>query len=246
MQIRIKSADDFHKLLNALISELAQALDHFGLVRDLDAAHEKFLQAFNQCHTFWYLTRRAHVDATLIRLCKAYDQNADSLNLRNLIDTIEANLHIFDEAGFRQRLKDNPFVESLAETARRPDSATLAADKLLVNEKSDARVKTLMLWRHNFIAHRGASKLLKGTNLGEEYPLRFTDIESLLEDGWRIANSYSILFIAQSHSRRMMGHDDYLRVLEGLQAQVDAHDAKIREELERFGLPAARGSAAAS
>ena len=38
-------------------------------------AHVSLARAFNQSQTFQHLTRRAHIDATLQRLCKAYDQN---------------------------------------------------------------------------------------------------------------------------------------------------------------------------
>ncbi len=221
MQIAIEDADQFHTLLTALIGELTQAKDHFGLVRDLDEASEEYARELNESQTFWYLTRRAHIDAVVSRLCKAYDQNSKSLNLRNLLDTIAANLHHFDEAGFRERRKDSPFVETLAASARRPDPAQLAADKQLVNEKTNALVKNLMKWRNWFVAHRDAGKILNGRVLGEEYPLSFDDVQTLLNNGLSIVNRYSILFIATSHMDRMLGHDDYLRVLLAVRAQLD-------------------------
>lgn len=155
MKIAIKDATQFHTLPNALIGEFTQARDHFRQVRDLDSARSEFLTAFAQSQTFWHLTRRAHLDATLQRLCKAYDQHKTSLNLRNLLDTVEANLYVFDEAGFRERLKHNPFVESLAKDVRRPDLAELRADKLLVSEGTDARVKNLMMWATSFCSAPG-------------------------------------------------------------------------------------------
>lgn len=69
MKITIRDASEFHTLLKALIGELTQAQDHVRLVRDLDAAHAAFGREFNASQTFWYLTRRAHLDATLQRLC---------------------------------------------------------------------------------------------------------------------------------------------------------------------------------
>ncbi len=234
MQIAIRNAAEFHKLLTVLIGELTQAHDHFRLVRDLDGAHAEFARAFNESQTFWHLTRRAHIDATLQRLCKAYDQHKASLNLRNLLDTIDANQHLFDEAGFRDRLKGNPFVESLAKDARRPDPAQLQHDKSLVSEDSNPLVKNLMMWRHLFVAHRDTGKLLKGVELGAQYPLTFTDVQKLLDDGLRIANRYSILFIATAHASAIVGHDDYLKVLQAVRAQLDAHEARLQGELRQF------------
>jgi hypothetical protein len=63
MKITMHEANEFHALLKALIGELTQAQDHFRLVRDLDAAHAAFGREFNESQTFWYLTRRAHLDA---------------------------------------------------------------------------------------------------------------------------------------------------------------------------------------
>ena len=65
MEIRIKDAGEFHTLLNALIGELTQAQDHFGLVTDLNAAaRAEYAQVFDQSRTFWYLTYRAQREAT--------------------------------------------------------------------------------------------------------------------------------------------------------------------------------------
>ena len=231
MEIRIKDAGEFHTLLNALIGELTQAQDHFGLVTDLNAAaRAEYAQVFDQSQTFWYLTHRAHIDAALHRLYRAYDRDSRSLSLLSLLNLISDNLLYFDEPEFRKRLKDNPFVDSLAETARRPDLTQLEHDKSLVNADTNPLVKNLRMWRHKAGAHRDAKTLLKDVSLSDEYPLSFTDIQTLLDDGVRIVNHYSYLFIAGVHADRILGHDDYLNVLRTVQAQLDAHDARRQEE----------------
>jgi hypothetical protein len=45
-----------------------------------------------------------------------------------LVSLIKANLHLFDEPNFRERLKDSAFVDSLAADVRRPDSSQLEKD----------------------------------------------------------------------------------------------------------------------
>lgn len=231
MEIRIKDAGEFYTLLNALIGELTQAQDHFGLVTDLNAAaRAEYAQVFDQSRTFWYLTYRAQREATLHRLYRAYDKDSRSLSLLSLLDTIATNVHYFDEAEFRERLKDNPFVDSLAETARRPDLTQLKLDQDLVNEATNPLVKNLRMWRNKAGAHRDANTLLEGVSLDDEYPLSFTDIQTLLNHGVRIVNHYSNLFTAAVHADRMLGHDDYLGVLRAVQAQLDAYDARRQEE----------------
>ena len=236
MEIKTKDAGEFQTLLEALIGELTQAQDHFGLVTDLtDAASGEYARVFAQSQAFWYLTRRAHIDAALHRLYRAYDRDSRALSLLSLLNLISDNLPYFDEPEFRKRLKDNPFVDSLAETPRRPDLTLLEHDKSLVNEDTNPLVKNLRMWRHKAGAHRDAKTLLKDVSLGDEYPLRFTDIQTLLDDGLRIVNYYSNLFIAGVHANRILGHDDYLNVLRAVQAQLDTHDARLQEELDGEG-----------
>lgn len=59
MQITIRDAEQFLKLLEALIAELTQAQDHFRLVHDLDAAHADFAREFSG--SIWMRTMRACV-----------------------------------------------------------------------------------------------------------------------------------------------------------------------------------------
>lgn len=47
----------------------------------------------------------------MLGLCMVYDQHPKSLNPVNLLDTIKANIEIFDERSFRQRLMMNPVVD---------------------------------------------------------------------------------------------------------------------------------------
>jgi len=107
MQIQIKNSGEFHSLLTALLDELVDARTHLTLYKDLVKAHDEYATEFSQSWTFWSLTLSAHIDAVHLRLCKAYDQHEKgnpTLNLRNLLHTIEANLYLFDEANFRARL----------------------------------------------------------------------------------------------------------------------------------------------
>src|ERR1035438_323928 len=170
MQIKIQNSEEFLRLLNALVDELVASQIHFKLRQDLYAAMPEYSEEFGQSWTFWSLTLEAHMDAVVHRLCRAYDQRGGSppsLNLRNLLDTIEANLHFFDEEDFRHRLKGNPFVESLAETARRPDPAQLAIDKESVSS-SGGRVRNLVVWRNEFFAHRNSAHVLEGESRGDQ------------------------------------------------------------------------------
>ncbi len=164
MEIKIASANEFERLLNGLCDETVTACIHFRLFSDLKEARRHNATVFNQAWTFWSLTFQAHLDTTLFRLCKVYDQNTSSLNLRNLLDTIEANIGIFEVENFKIRLKDNPYVESLAMDAKRPNSAVLMTDRETVSD-CNPLVKALVFWRNNFYAHRSAKHVAAEKNL---------------------------------------------------------------------------------
>jgi hypothetical protein len=48
MRIRISSADEFERLLNALSDETVSACIHFQLYTDLEAARAQYATAFHQ------------------------------------------------------------------------------------------------------------------------------------------------------------------------------------------------------
>lgn len=117
MKIDVSDAAEFKRLLEALVNELLDAHEHFCLHQGLAAAVPDYQAEFNQSAAFWSLAMTAHMDATLLRLCKAYDQyEGTSLNLTNFLETIGAYLHLFDEPNFRERLKDTRSLTLLQKT----------------------------------------------------------------------------------------------------------------------------------
>jgi hypothetical protein len=233
MRIKISSADEFERLLNALCDETVNACIHFRLYTDLEAARPEYATAFHQSWTFWSLTFQSHWDTTLFRLCKIYDQHSTSLNLRNLLDTIENNIGIFDVENFRERLKGNAFVDSLASGAKRPDIAKLKKDRETVSD-SDPHVKALVFWRNNFFAHRSAKHVAERKNLADHYTFDTSAVDSLLKNAMRILNGYSVLFRASSYSTQIVGHDDYRYVLRTITEAVKRHDEDVDREPGKF------------
>lgn len=235
MKLKLKSAEEFRRLLTTLLDDLVDARFHFRLHQDLDKAIEEYGLEFSQSPTFWNLTRRAHIDAALIRLCKAYDTNDQpALNLRNLLDTVQAHLSIFNEPDFRERLKGNAFVDSLAAELKPPDHAQLEKDIRAVSV-ADPLVKKLVIWRHNYLAHRNSDYALNPSDLSSRYPPLFTEIDTLLNRALEVGNRYSLLFDASVCSTMMVGRDDYLNVLEAVREHVQASQRRLNEHSERLG-----------
>ncbi|MFC2072154.1 hypothetical protein ACFLUU_05525 [Chloroflexota bacterium] len=213
MEIKIKSSNQFNGLLNSLAGEIIDGECYFKLHEDLITAIPDYEEVYNQSNTFWSLTTKALLDATLSRLCRVYDQHSNSLSLCNLLDTIEANLEIFDTENFKERLQDNPFVRSLAQTARRPNADTLKQDMQSAND-TDPLVKKLVIWRNSILAHKTATVVVKQIDITKNYPISRDDISLLLSRATAILNGYSGLFRASTYLTQIIGHDDYLYILE--------------------------------
>lgn len=229
MHLKIQNAAEFHRLLFTLAGELVDSRIHFRLFQSLSKGGTEYWREFAQSNTFWSFTLQAHLDAALMRLCKAFDVNRNSLNLRTLISTIKANLHLFEEDGFRERLKGNPFVDSLAATLRVPDALMIQRDLDFVSP-SNFLVKKLIVWRDKHIAHRDPSPVLNPEELTRRYPLLYTEIDELIREGLRIVNEYSSLFVATTHSSGVVGADDYLTILKAVRESLNRHDAEVERE----------------
>jgi len=230
MKIDVTDSAQFKRLLEVLVDELIDAHDHFRLHQDLNAAIQDYQAEFNQSAAFWTFTLSAHMDATLLRLCKAYDlyEGKPSLNLRNFLETIQANLHFFDEPNFRERLKDNPFVDSLAADPRKPDSAQLQKDLESVSN-ADPLVKKLTIWRNNYFAHRSRSSALDPRGFAKQNPILFSEIKALIDNGLRIVNVYSSLFTAAVHTSLPV--KDYKYLLDAVRRDLKVRDAELEKQI---------------
>jgi hypothetical protein len=170
----------------------------------------------------------------MFRLGRLYDQQRGALSLASLVETIRANQHLFDEASFRERLKDNPFVDGLAKDARRPDSATLDSDARSVVE-SDTLVERLVAIRNRVLAHRDPRVVL-GASDDPAAALAAVDVDTLLARAATVVNRYGILFRAGSHLMRIVGHDDFRSVLRHVRSVLVATEREINEEIARANV----------
>jgi hypothetical protein len=233
MLIRIRDSKEFGQLLEALADEIVIAFIHFRLYSDLKSDVNNYVTELNQSPAFWSFTFRAHIDTVLSRLCRVYEQHSSSLNLKNFLNTILANINIFDVEHFRERLKDNPFVDSLSSSPTKPDIGQLKKDIHYVSDANPS-VKTLLIWRNNIIVHKSAKHANKDFNLPNDYPLSLNNIEQLLKEGMVILNRYSNLFHATTYSTKIVSHDDYRNVLDAIRTVISQSKEKRALELELF------------
>lgn len=159
--MRIRHEKDVDTLINAIAADALDARHQRELHRNLVAAAGACEREFAQARTFWWLTVRAHADVVLYRLARLHGQREDAVSLKSWLGVLAENVELFDARRFRQRLRDNPFVKSLAQTARRPDDEQLRRDRESVSAR-DPSVAKLVALRNTALVHRDARVALGG------------------------------------------------------------------------------------
>lgn len=221
------SEEEFKKLLEELANDLLNANHHFRLYRNIRKSISKYTKEINQCKAFWTLTLDAHREVSFLHLCRAYDNNQKSLSLIQLLQIIQGNTDLFDLARFRNRLKDNPYVDSLAKSQRVPTEEQLKKDMQFVSN-SNPMVKKLTILRGNLVAHKNIKQILSKKD--DSDPLTWGEFEELIVKGLKIYNSYRLLFEAGAYSSQLIGEDDYQIVLEYIRIGLKA--IEFRNEIE--------------
>jgi hypothetical protein len=229
--IKINNSEEFGKLLDAFAGEIVYAGWHFKLFKALTNVSTEYYREFAQSPTFWGLTLAAHKDAVLVRLYKIYENNDKSLNLQNFLHTISQNLSLFDIAEFRDRLKDNPFVESLAQDSRKPDMTQLKADISFVCDANPS-VKKIKIWRNNLVAHRSPELTIGDLNLAK-HPLMLEEIEDLINNAGSILNRYTKLFNASIQSSMLIGEDDFMATIKSVRNDIARREKEYVRQLKR-------------
>jgi hypothetical protein len=207
-RINISSSEEFKRLIKALSRDIVDAHLHYRLCSDLGKALRQHKLTAIESDTFWFLTLQAHMQSYVHALCRAYDQDSRALHLKSWLLTIKDNLHFFDKNNFHERLKGNPFVDSLASSPRKPCLSKLEEDIFACSNK-DEHVKVLIIHRGNRIAHRNAGNVVAERYVGDKHPLTTEVIEELLKRAIDILNRYNNLFEASTYCVQVAGHDDY-------------------------------------
>ena len=188
-KIRVKNEAEFERLCDRIALEASDAADHFNLVTGLYASRQEYYLEMNESHTFWHLTFIAHREAVLSRLCRIYDKYQGALSLGKFLQTVKANRDFFSDAAFRERLKDNPHVDTLAE-GRSIDDSELDRELASVSE-SDPLVKRLWDLRDKVISHTDAERVR--TSASTDW-LPTVDVEALLSRTASITSKYTLLY----------------------------------------------------
>jgi hypothetical protein len=234
MEIKIMNSEELSLLFDALAKDIVDAEIYYRLFCDLLEAKQAYPQTFNQAPTFWFLTLTSLNDAWISRLCRVYDQENSSLSLYNLLDIIKAHPHLFLKESFRERLQNNPYVDSLAQDARVPQIEQIEKD-IQISSPQDPIVKKLIKWRGNYIAHRGVKPTLNNFQILRDNPLSTEEIKLLLNQSRIIINKYLFFFRATTWSAQIIGHDDYKSLLKFINLGLKTWGEDIEKQIAQLG-----------
>lgn len=234
--IQFSNEDEFRRLLEGLANDILDAQMHYKLYKDLISKVEELPLVIAQSNTFWSMTLKSHLTTSLYMLTKAYDQHPNALHLLSFLQTIKANPDLFSKANFRERKKDNPYVDSLVSESRFPDLASLEEDIALCS-KGNHLVNTLTVHRGNALAHRNARNTAIGISISNTHPLSWEDFEILLNRAVEVLNKYSRLFEATTYSIRPIGADDFHYIFKCVNSAVEESQLRAENELKEAGYP---------
>ena len=105
-----ESEKEFTELAKALAEEIQGANVDYRMYRDLQKTCAENQVVVQQSGPFWPMTIDAHLNSAVLRLCRVYDTERSSLNLRSWLEQIKANPDWFTETAFDAR-KSNPISE---------------------------------------------------------------------------------------------------------------------------------------
>jgi len=226
----MKNCDElqFRALLAGLAQDVVDAHIYWNLWKGIQEKLKTSPEVYAESQTFWYYTLNAHLRTALASLAKAYDQGESSLHLRNWLDTIHANLHLFSKSAYERRLSGDPFAKWLLTDVREPDIDVLEAD-IKSCTKASKEVEALIKYRGGVLAHRGAKLAMNGEN-SKTPQLETESVELLLNRANEILNRYSILFMATAHSMTPVGHDDFRSIFHYMQSVLASDKEKINAQ----------------
>jgi AbiU2 len=222
MAIQVRNATEFGRLLETLALELVDANIAFKMHANLIASYEsESREAMREAWTFWSLTIQAHLDSSVFRLCRIYDQNDRHLGLRGFIHTVQSNQRLFSKEQFSVRMEGRAHAESLIAAFAPLDSRQIEADMGYVTRATNPVVDRLIAIRHNYYSHRNAEDVVADHAVSEKYPHMRDEVGELLKVGLAIVNLYSNLFDANSWASGIIGQHDYHYVLRAAQERLD-------------------------
>ena len=234
--LKLETPEKFGKFLHVLWDELFWANLYYDIFKDASCLCAEHKKTVNFSRYFWHFTLQAHFQTALVHVHRVYDQNIESFNLHRFLLTVRDNKSIFHPDSVRKRRKSDPHAEDLMESIGELDSAQLELD-IKYASLANPKVENLKRWRDRITFHKDERELFREKPFEQEFPLKFGDVEELLNEALTILNRYSQYFDTTIYSTGCREWKDMNFVFEAL----EHHPAFIRhrqemEQLKKLGL----------
>ena len=172
--IRVKSAKEFESLLDHATHEAFRVRDYWDMWSALGKSEDEYSVEVNQTPSFWNLAQRACQDAVILRLGRLFDPHPTAVSLGNLLQTLKDHVAV------------SPAL--LPQAVSSLDISKLDEQMVSVSD-SDATVRKLLVWRNEYMAHRGSKHIAKGSySLLPE--LKLDEIQNLVKLAFEILHEY--------------------------------------------------------
>ena len=223
----------FQKYYGKLIGETLHTRTHLKLWESLENYKASYLDELSQAPHFFTYTIKAHLDDTLLTLSRILDRHKKQLSIWKFLNFAEQNHEIFSTQAFRQRMKGNPYYESLTEshTPVTPEDVDEDRQKL---ESIQNTVNNLTAWRNKVIAHIDRQFLLSGKIVAEEYPLQLQQLQEVIDTLLKVLNRYSNAYNSSTYLEKIPGEDDVQFVMDCIRFYIEEHNREISAQLEAF------------
>lgn len=205
------SKEDIAKWADSLAYELVSAkihMLHADAIRELVPKYRFRIQKFAD---IWGYTYWAHVDATIMHLCRVYDRT--SLNLHRLLLAMREHEDWINKSAAREEVRRHPILSDAADKIRDIDTNQLASDARDVSQAND-RVSVLQKWRDRRFFHKTSDDVWNFERFTRRHPLRNSDISWLIQNGLKILNRYTYQTVGKASYVRGDLTQEYRKVFE--------------------------------
>lgn len=204
-----------------LFKEVISLNSFYELYIHLKKKRNDRTEVISKAPAFFGLTEESLLTSTVIGISRIYEKrNKDGKNIYNFLDFVEANFNVLFPTEY-----ENKDVSSFnAEIS--PRTIKKQRDKL---EEKQSILHNLFTWRDKSFAHLDKKYFEERSLLGDDHPLRYEDLRSLIELVADILNKYEGLE-GRSRSIKLLNITDIDRILDWLH-RVEPYKIEINRYL---------------
>ena len=196
-----------------LATQLGIANTHLHFFRQLSVAQQgAWKKEFYKSLDFWGYTISAHIQATVVHLCRVYDPCFDRRDKRN--QRSERTFHLLR------------FLEEIDQSKLNATQQALRLSDLEFVQREDANgrklphpsVVKLRAWRNKLVAHSDRDLSIEGTSsFLRRYPAKLEEIQFLIDRAFEILDHWKRSYHYDGEIKRLAGgYEGYKLVLDAL------------------------------